>query len=138
MKYIQIKSESEINLKGIKSELVFRDSLLKSVILTDIDGNTLTIDEKSTYESLGVYIPKEPEKKDVFRLTGSILNGIKVDEIFELERDAIDRRALICRAGIGNADFNIKSETVLVDDLNKLIDPESGLMNTLAPDDIPF
>jgi len=63
MKYIQIKSESEINLKGIKSELVFRDSLLKSVILTDIDGNTLTIDEKSTYESLGVYIPKEPEKK---------------------------------------------------------------------------
>jgi hypothetical protein len=91
MKFTDAKNDTDVALKGIKTEIEWHDKSAKAVTLTDVDGRVVRI-AKGEYSQLDILIPAPPTFVDTWRVAGRI-PGIQdaVLEYFEFESDARDR-----------------------------------------------
>lgn len=112
MKLITAKTASEIKLNGIKVELEMVDGTAKSATLTDADGNIVKFTQEN-YAGFRAYVAAPPEMKTQWRLEGEVL-GVKIDESFDEQYLAMDRRNQLASALHNEPEFTITETQVEV------------------------
>jgi hypothetical protein len=124
MNLITAKTVEQIALKGLKIDWQKHDGGVRTVVLTDVDGRSVTITRANSYsETLTVLIPEPPKKAQRFVLHGEVA-GITIKKAYDTEAEA---NTAISEFG-GRGEFEITKTEVIVDDAGQ----PSGL------DDMPF
>lgn len=112
MKMIEAKTDRDIKLDGVTAEITRKNTSVIRVILRDTSGNMVEIG-KDGYSDLAVMIPAPPEKKKVWKVNGEIA-GIKVDENFDSEYEAKERRQdIISKLSIDESGFSIEQAEIV-------------------------
>lgn len=87
---VTIKKSEDIQLKDIYANIEKIDGVLKSVTLSDHDGNCIKI-AIHNYNELKVLVDKSVLPRDGWRLTGKFGN-VKIDQKFDTEKAAKDTK----------------------------------------------
>lgn len=74
-------------LQGVVCNIEVRDSSVSAIDLADLDGHAVRI--TSTY-GLEIYVPAPPETETKWKVTGTVGDLAKVDELFGNEYEAKD------------------------------------------------
>lgn len=86
-----IKSESEVDLAGVKITFVKEDKAIKSVVITDGYGGVLILKAGDYSNTIKPFIPAPPEQVERWELSGNFIGVKEVSELFDTEWDAKKR-----------------------------------------------
>ena len=90
MNWQRIKTASEVRLAGIAVSLEVIDKSICGITLRDKDGNTVRA-SKQGYSDFAIFIPAEPEMKEVFKLHGKYRGKVDMCESFPSQYEADQR-----------------------------------------------
>lgn len=89
MNWSKAKTVADIALDGIAFEVEIHDKAIKTVTLTDKNGNKVRFFQPSQYESLSVLVPSPPQTVEKFKVAGSICDGkVLVEKTFDQRYEA--------------------------------------------------
>lgn len=113
MEFVKLKSVESLRLDGLEITADTEDNVVIALNLRDSRGRLVRIRSEHYSQVLHLYVPKD---RKAWRLAGTYLRGLRVDERFETEEKA-KRRLTELRSGLSSEqeeELHLEVEEVLL------------------------